>query len=213
MDAPFGQVITSQQDLRTVYREPTKIVRAKVVHALDDLARQFISHSPFVLLATADRDGRCDVSPRGGPVGFVKVLDERRVVIPDLNGNNLLDSMQNIVHTGQAALLFLVPGRDETLRLNGPAVVSTEPGLLDLFTGELRRPTAVIGVEVADAYVHCAKSFRRGGVWDPTSWPSLDTVPTGAAMLTAHIGLSQSPEKTERHLEASYVEELAADRP
>jgi hypothetical protein len=92
-------------------------------------------------------------------------------------------------------------------------VISTDPALLDRFEGELRRPVSVLGVEVEQAYVHCAKSFRRGGVWDPGSWPALDDVPTAAAMLTAHIGLDQPVEQTERYLEETYVQNLAADRP
>lgn len=213
MQPPFGQVITSLAELRTVYRDPSAGVQAKVVGALDELATEFIARSPFVLLATADGEGRCDVSPRGGPAGFVKVLDGNRLVLPDLNGNNLLDSMQNVVANAQAGLLFLVPGRDETLRVNGKAWISVEPALLDLFEGELRRPRSVLGVEVEAAYVHCAKSFRRGGVWDPSAWPALDEVPTAAAMLNGHIGLDQPVAKTEAFLEASYVQGLAEDLP
>lgn len=213
MDAPFGQVIGSLDELRRHYRQPATTVRRKKVGALDPLAREFVAASPFVLLGTADGAGRLDVSPRGGPAGFVKTLDDRRLVLPDLNGNNLLDSFENVVVNPFAALLFLVPGRDETLRVNGRAFVSTDGALLDRFEGELRRPVAVLGVEVEEAFVHCAKSFRRGGVWDPASWPSLDGVPSAAAMLSAHIGLEQPVEQTERYLEEAYVVGLAEDRP
>lgn len=213
MDAPFGHVIASQDELRRHYRQPAARTQAKKVTSLDDTARSFIASSPFVLLGTAGPDGRSDVSPRGGPAGFVKVLDEHRLVVPDLNGNNLLDSFENVVDNPAAALLFLVPGRDETLRVNGRAYVSTDPALLDRFEGELRRPVAVLAVAVEQAYVHCAKSFRRGGVWDPATWPSLQEVPTGAEMLTAHIGLDQPPAVLEAYLEAAYVDGLAADRP
>jgi hypothetical protein len=213
MDAPFGHVVESQDALREIYRQPAATTKAKKIGLVDELARSFIARSPFVLLASADGTGRCDVSPRGGPAGFVKSLDERRLVVPDLNGNNLLDSMENIVSNGQVGLLFLVPGRDETLRVNGRAWISTDPALFDLFEGELRRPVSVLGVQVEQAYVHCAKSFRRGGVWDPQSWPSLDEVPTGAAMLTCHIGIDRPVEETEQYLETAYVQGLAQDRP
>ncbi len=218
MDAPsaaasFGQVVDSVDALRRIYRQPAATTQAKKVGRLDELACTFIAASPFVLLATSGADGGGDVSPRGGPAGFVKVLDEHRLVVPDLNGNNLLDSMENVIGNPHAALLFLVPGRDETLRVNGRAVVSTDPALLDLFEGELRRPVSVLGVTVEQAYVHCAKSFRRGGVWDPSSWPDLAAVPTGAAMLTKHIGLDQPVEQTEQYLEQSYRQGLEDDRP
>lgn len=213
MDAPFGQVLTSSEELRQHYRAAPDGVRAKVVDAIDELARHFIACSPFVLLATADAAGRCDVSPRGGPAGFVKVLDGHRLVVPDLNGNNLLDSLENIVTNGRAGLLFLVPGRDETLRINGKAFVSVEEDLLGLFEGELRRPTSVVGIEVEAAYVHCAKSFRRGGVWSPDTWPSLETVPTAAAMLSGHTRSGRSPEEIQLYLDASYASGLAGDKP
>ncbi|MFN0028119.1 MAG: MSMEG_1061 family FMN-dependent PPOX-type flavoprotein [Acidimicrobiales bacterium] len=213
MNSGFGEIIGSQEALREVYRSAPDGVRAKVVDHLDSLACEFIARSPFVLLSTAYAGGRCDVSPRGGPAGFVKVLDERRVVVPDLNGNNLLDSIENILANGHAGLLFLVPGTDETLRVNGRAVLSVEPSLLDLFEGELRRPKAVIGVEIEQAYVHCAKSFRRGGVWNPQSWPSAGEVPSAAAMLSVHTASGRTPEEIQQYLDASYASGLAQDLP
>ncbi len=213
MNRSFGEIIGSQEALRQLYRTPPDGVRAKVVDQLDELACAFIARSPFMLLSTADATGRCDVSPRGGPAGFVKVLDPHRLVVPDLNGNNLLDSIENIISNGHAGLLFLVPGTDETLRLNGRAVLSVEPSMLDLFEGELRRPKAVIGVEIEQAYVHCAKSFRRGGVWDPQSWPATGEVPSAAAMLSVHTASGRTPEQIQEYLDASYVSGLAQDLP
>lgn len=213
MDGAFGQIIATKDALRGLYRQAHATTRAKKVGTIDELATRFIAASPFVLLSTSSAEGRCDVSPRGGPAGFVKVLDEHRLVLPDLNGNNLLDSMENVVENPHAGLLFLVPGRDETLRVNGEAYLSTDPGLLDLFDGELRRPKAVLGLQVHEAYVHCAKALRRGGMWDPSSWPALDAVPTAAAMLNCHIGLQEPVEQTEQYLEQAYLHGLAQDRP
>ena len=141
------------------------------------------------------------MSPRGGPPGFVQVLDEQRLAIPDLSGNNLLDSISNIVLNPHVGLLFVLPGRDETLRVNGRAWLTTDDAVLDGFTAELRRPKAAIGVEVVDAFVHCAKSFRRGQVWEPASWAP-DVAPSAAELLTCHIELDATPEQLAANLEA-----------
>ena len=147
---------------------------AKKRDALDDGLIALLAASPFVLLATADADGRCDVSPRGGPPGFVKPLDDRHVAVPDLNGNNLLDSFRNVVVNPHAGLLVLVPGQDETLRIDGRARLTDDDDVLDLFVEEVRRPVLALVVETEAVYTHCAKSFRRGRLWDPASWPVLD---------------------------------------
>ena len=140
------------------------------------------------------------MSPRGGPPGFVQVLDAQRLAIPDLSGNNLVDSITNIVRNPHVGLLFVLPGRDETLRVNGRAWLTTDDAVLDGFTAELRRPKAAIGVEVVDTFVHCAKSFRRGQVWDPASWAP-DVAPSAAELLTCHIELDATPEQLAANLE------------
>jgi PPOX class probable FMN-dependent enzyme len=151
------------------------------------------------------------VSPRGGPPGFVQVIDEHRLAIPDLNGNNLLDTITNIVANPHVGLLFVLPGRDETLRVNGRAWLTTDDVVLDGFTAELKRPKAAIGVAVEQAFVHCAKSFRRGRVWDPASWVP-DAAPSAAELLTCHVELEATPEQVAADLEIGYAHDLAADR-
>lgn len=164
-------------DLLALYPEPSERVRTKKRDRLDDGLRAVLALSPFVLLATSGADGTCDVSPRGGPPGFVQALDDRHVAIPDLNGNHLLDSLRNIVANGHAALLVVVPGQPETLRLDGPAWLTTDDDVLDRFTDELRRPTLAVVIEVAHVFTHCAKAFRRGRLWEPEAWPTLDRSP------------------------------------
>ena len=209
--APFEQVIASEEQLRELYRHPHELVRRKKIDHLDDGCRDVIAAAPLVLLATSAPGGACEVSPRGGPPGFVRVLDERRLAIPDLNGNNLLDSITNIVANPHVGLLFVLPGRDETLRVNGRAWVVTDDAVLDGFTAELKRPKAAIGVAVDDAFVHCAKSFRRGRVWDPASWAP-DVAPSAAELLTCHIQLEATPDQLAADLEAGYARDLAAER-
>jgi uncharacterized protein len=209
--APFENVISSLDALRELYREPSVLVRRKKISRLDDGCRAVIGAAPLVFVATSRPDGGCEVSPRGGPPGFVQVLDEQRLAIPDLSGNNLLDTINNIVLNPHAGLLFVLPGRDETLRVNGRAWLTTEEALLDGFTAELRRPKAAIGVEVVDAFVHCAKSFRRGQVWDPSSWAP-DAAPSAAELLTCHFDIDVTPAQMAANLEQGYARDLAAER-
>jgi uncharacterized protein len=207
---PF--VIRDVSELRALYREPSQLVQAKKVSRIDATTGRFLTGSPFVLLATADLDGNCDVSPRGGPPGFVRVLDERRLAIPDLSGNNLLDSLTNIVANPHVGLLFLIPGRDETLRVEGSALLTTDPGTLALWEDELRTPKVAIVVEVNTLYVHCAKSFRRGRMWDPASWAEL-IAPDNCEMVVEQLGLDVEPDAIRAGLEASYARDLEHDRP
>ncbi len=169
--------------------------------------------SPFVLIGTAGGDGDLDVSPRGGPPGFVRVLDNRHVAIPDLNGNNLIDSLRAVVATGRAALLVLIPGKEETLRVNGAAWVTTDPDVLDLWNDELRRPTTSIVVRTDEVFMHCAKAFRRGRVWDPPSWVELADAPDGLDVLSAQGLVDANDGATRAFLEQSYADDLARDAP
>ena len=211
--AAFTDVVGSAEELGALYRQPSKLVQAKKVRRLDEVTRAFVAASPFCLLSTADADGRCDVSPKGGPPGFVKVIDDDRVAVPDLNGNNLIDSLRNIVANGHAGLLVLVPGKDETLRIDGRAVVTTDPAVLDLWDDELRRPKVAVGIEVDAAFIHCAKAFRRGRVWDPAAWVELAGAPDGCDLIVSHLGLEQSPTELRASFEQGYEKGLAEDRP
>ncbi|MGE5210500.1 MAG: MSMEG_1061 family FMN-dependent PPOX-type flavoprotein [Acidobacteriota bacterium] len=208
-----SSIIASVEQLAELYRAPGRIAAAKKHGVIDDASAGIVERSPFVLIATSGADGTLDVSPRGGPPGFVRVLDERHVAIPDLNGNNLIDSLRNVVATGQAGLLVLVPGMDETLRINGAAWVTTDAPVLDRWTGELRRPTTAIVVRADEVFMHCAKAFRRGRVWDPTSWEDLDDVPDGLDVLTAQGLVPTDDESTRRRVEQAYADDLARDTP
>lgn len=177
------ETLTGADDLRTLYRPPNPRAAGKVHARIDEASARLIARCPLVLLATSDRDGRCDVSPRGGPPGFVTVLDERHVALPDLGGNNRLDSSSNLVANAHAGLLFVVPGKDETLRINGPAVLTTAGGVLDRTHPALRRPKMALVVEAEEVFAHCAKAFRRGRVWQPESWAALADAPDLAEIL------------------------------
>ncbi|HSM65465.1 MAG TPA: MSMEG_1061 family FMN-dependent PPOX-type flavoprotein [Ilumatobacteraceae bacterium] len=211
--APVGSIVGSLDELAQLYRAPSRIAAAKKSGMLDEASAGIIARSPFVLVGTAGADGGLDVSPRGGPPGFVRLLDDRHLAIPDLNGNNLIDSLRAVVATGRAALLVVVPGKDETLRLNGPAWVTTEERVLDLWRDELRRPTTAVVVRCDEVFMHCAKAFRRGRVWDPASWEELADAPDGLDVLHSQGLVESNDEETRAFLERSYDSDLAADQP
>lgn len=199
----MGDVLDSPDALRAVYRPPSQRSLDKEVDHLDRHCRDFIAHSPFLVLATGS-DGRIDTSPKGGPAGFVAVLDDRCLAIPDMSGNNRLDSLQHIVRSPAVSLLFFVPGVDETLRVVGAAAVTTAPAVLDrCLIGELRPNVAVV-VTVTTAYIHCAKALRRSALWDPARWPSTHDMATPACMLHDHIGMDGTAEDAARYLDESY---------
>lgn len=204
--------ITSVEDLRTQYRAASSLVRAKVKATLDPMSVAFIERCPFVLLATVGSDGRVDVSPRGGPSGFLRVLEGGEIVLPDLNGNNLLDALENVVRTGRAGMLLVHPGKDETLRVNGTAIVTVDDAILDGCTAELRRPKSSIVLTPDEVFIHCAKAFRRGRVWDPSSWPELADAPDATAILFCQLDMGD-PDPFRAQMAQGYVDELALDRP
>jgi PPOX class probable FMN-dependent enzyme len=198
-------MVTSVAGLREIYRPPSRPAVAKQLDRLDGHCRTFIAHSPFVTLASADAAGRCDVSPRGGPPGFVRVLDDHTLALPDLSGNNRLDSLQNLVSCDGVGLLFLVPGLDETLRVNGRAVVSTDPEVLARCPVGDVEPRVAVVVAVDEAFLHCAKALRRSRLWDPDGWPDRSDMPSVACMLRDHYDLPEMDlAATERRLAESY---------
>ena len=212
-DAPVGSIVSSLDELAELYQAPSRLVASKKAALLDDASLGIVARSPFALIGTVGADGGLDVSPRGGPPGFVRVLDERHLAIPDLNGNNLIDSVRAVVATGRAALLVVIPGKDETLRVNGAARVTTDERVLDLWDGELRRPTTAIVIRTDEVFMHCAKAFRRGRVWNPPSWDELADAPDGLDILRAQGLVAANDAATRAFLEQSYLDDLARDTP
>lgn len=200
-DHGFTQVVTSLAELRAIVGEAApRSVKKEIAH-LDGYARDFIAHSPLVLVATAAADGRCDVSPKGGAPGFVAVLDEGRLAVPDRPGNRRIDGMQNILQNGHAGLIFLIPGREDTLRVNGRAWISRDEALLDRMVFAGKRPQLAIGVAVEECYFHCAKAFRRAGLWDARGWPDPKAVASFAQMLHDRTGSPGTVEDLECEIE------------
>ncbi|MBK8085991.1 MAG: pyridoxamine 5'-phosphate oxidase family protein [Devosia sp.] len=176
-------LISDEHTLRGLFPATHDLAIQKFQTALGPHARTFIARSPFLCLGTQDRAGRADVSPRGDPPGFVRVLDDRTLAIPDRPGNNRLDSLSNILANPGVGLLFLIPGFDETLRINGRARLSTDPALLDGMIVNGRTPTLAIVVEVAEVFLHCAKAFRRSHLWDPSHLQDRHEMPSLIRMI------------------------------
>ncbi|MEM7276082.1 MAG: MSMEG_1061 family FMN-dependent PPOX-type flavoprotein [Actinomycetota bacterium] len=203
--------VTTLDQLRDLYRAPSKLVQEKKGTVIEGAAAEFVARSPFCCLATAGPDGSCDVSPRGGPAGQLKLLrDGRTVALPDLNGNNLIDSLTNIVANPWAGLLVMIPGSDETMRIDGPARLTADPEVLGLWSEELRPPKLAILIDVDAAFLHCAKAFRRGGVWKPETWPEVDGR-DAPKMFNAIVGTDHDPSAMRDALEEGYKVGLAED--
>ena len=189
--------VTTVDALRKLYAAPQERAVKKQISALDEHCRRFIGLSPFVVLATSDKNDHMDASPRGGSPGFVKVNADGLLLVPDAPGNNRLDSLENIVQTGRVGLLFLIPGFDETLRVNGVAFLSQAPGDIALCTDERRAPRLVIAISVEAAYLHCAKAFMRSRLWHADAQVERTVLPTAGKMISDQTGIEVAPETRE----------------
>lgn len=205
MSHPFQHVVTDGSELRQLVGEPNEVVIKKQLSRLDAHCRSFIAASPFALLATSDGAGRCDVSPKGDTPGFVLVLDESHLAVPDRPGNRRIDGMRNIIENPHVGLIFLIPGREETLRVNGRAWIVRDADLLARMEVQGKRPQLAIGVEVEECFLHCAKAFKRSKLWQPGEWPDTSRVASMAQMLLDHTGEpGQTVEGVQRRLEEGY---------
>ena len=202
--------IDSITRLREIYPEPHRLVVAKERPELDEATQRFIARGRFFALGTYRADGSADVSPRGGEPGFVRVLDSTHLAIADLGGNNRIDSLRNIVETGRVGMLFVAPGQSETVRVNGEAWITTDPDVLDGFT-LARRPKTAIMVRVTATFIHCAKAFKRSGMWDPNVWAEMAGEPDAADILVCQAILPDTvtADMVRADLDQSYDQALA----
>lgn len=182
-DGYFQKIVTSEAALRAVLGYPSERAVGKQRPSLDAHCRAFIARSPFLVLGTANAAGECDVSPKGDPPGFVHVLDDKHLLIPDRPGNRRLDGLRNILENPHVAMIFFVPGRGETLRVNGRAWIVEDEDLLEPLAVVGKRPRFGIGVEVDEVFLHCPKALMRSCLWDPSRQANEDTLPSMAKML------------------------------
>jgi uncharacterized protein len=178
-------------DLRNIYRMPTDGAVKKELSYIDKHCRRFIELSPFLCMGTMNASGSADVSPRGGAPGFVHVLNEKLLAIPDRPGNNRLDSFSNILSQPAVGLIFLVPGFEEIVRVNGIARISVEPDLVARFPVEGKLPRSVLLIEVKEAQLHCAKAVHRAGLWNPANHVDRSTFPSAGQILRDQLWLDK----------------------
>jgi uncharacterized protein len=165
-------LLTSLDAVRAIIGPESPVIRSKFHPALEETASRFIRHAPLLMLATADREGRADVSPKGDGPGFVAIEDERTLLIPERKGNRLIQGLKNILATGRVALIFLVPGTEETLRVYGRAELTADPAVLARLTARGQPALLAIRVQVEQVFFHCAKAFKRSQLWRPDTWPA-----------------------------------------
>lgn len=200
--------ITTREQLRSIYKAPGSAAVRKELRRLDRHCRSVIERSPFVLIGSSDGEGNADVTPKGDRPGFALVIDNVTIAIPDRPGNNRLDTLENILVNPAVGMIFLVPGMNETLRVNGNACLTTDPELCERLSVDGKTPQCAIVVSVRAAYLHCAKAFLRSGLWEPSTWIDRSTLPTLGQMLKDQLELAETAEQTDAWLETAYRQSM-----
>ncbi|WP_226579677.1 pyridoxamine 5'-phosphate oxidase family protein [Halobacillus litoralis] len=202
-------IVKDEEELRKIIGHPSELVNNKVINDLDQNCVTFIQQSPFLTLATSDQNGCTDVSPRGDYPGFVHVLDQNHIIIPERPGNKRLDSLTNILTNSGVGIIFFIPGMGETLRINGNASIVTDEELLEPMSFRGNMPLVGIVVEVKECFIHCAKALKRSKLWEPSSWKRKEELPSAAKMIAEHAGLPNlNEEQVEKRLQKSYKDRL-----
>lgn len=204
----FEHTITDPAELRRRLGEPSQIAMAKCLSRLDEHCRAFVAKSPFLLISSANERGEMDVSPKGDPAGFVRVLDDTTLAIPDRLGNRLGDTFYNVLENPQVGLIFLVPGKGETLRVNGTAQIVVDPKLLESMAVHGKTPAFALVVEVREAFLHCAKCIIRSNLWTPSEWPDVSGLATLAQAIADQTDRQDSVEELEEGIRRGETERL-----
>jgi PPOX class probable FMN-dependent enzyme len=199
--------ITSDAELRELLGAPGARAANKDRVRLHERDREWLAASPFCLVATASADGRCDVSPKGDPPGFTQVLDDTTIAIPERSGNRRADGFRNVLTNPHVGLIYLVPGRGDTLRINGRARLVRDAAFFDRMIVKGHRPQLALVVEIEQIFFHCAKAFLRSALWQPESWRP-DALPSRAALCKALEPAAESLEELERYYGPEYARQL-----
>ena len=206
--ARFDDVITTEAELRAVIGEPSHRVRGKVVPHLDEHCRAFIARSPFLLIASGDGAGHLDVSPKGDPPGFVQVLDDHTLAVPDRPGNRRVDTFLNLLERPEVGLIFLIPGTRETLRVSGTAAIVRDARLRERMAVDGRVPDLTLVVMVERALFHCPKCMIRSKLWQPDAWPDTSDLATLGEIMVAHGKLAETVEEMQAIIDRDGRERL-----
>jgi PPOX class probable FMN-dependent enzyme len=199
------ETITSEQELRAVLGVPNTAAATKERPRLDDLHRQWLGQSPFCLMATAGADGTCDVSPKGDPAGFTLVLDDTTIALPERPGNRRADGFLNMLGNPHIGLIYMIPGRTDTLRINGQATIVRDASWFDQLIVKGHRPLLAVVVNIEQVFFHCAKAFLRSGLWEPETWNPSGIV-SRAEIAHRLERPNESIEELERYYGGQYAE-------
>jgi PPOX class probable FMN-dependent enzyme len=197
-------IVEDIREIREIYGEPMERAVKKQLPKLEKHSRAFIALSPFIIMASCDAEGRCDASPKGDAPGFVHVLDDETLLIPDRLGNNRIDTISNLLEHPRIGLIFLVPGLRETLRVNGRAEVTTDSALLETCIAQGKMPRSGILVTAEEVYFHCGKAIIRSDLWNPAKQKKIADFPSLGIIIADQIGQATAPEEAERMTEESY---------
>ena len=204
----FHDVVRSARELEAAYKPPSERAGGKAIDHIDIYCRRFIAASPFLVVGTRGADGLLDLSPKGDPAGFVEVLDEKTLAIPDRPGNRRFDGFRNLFEDPAVSLIFLIPGHNDTLRVAGEGMIVRDRWLCERMAVKGKAPDMALVVRVREAFLHCAKSMIRSSMWKPEGWPDLSDVPKLSEAIGAHAGLHMPLEEAEASLQRNYKEQL-----
>lgn len=209
LEVGFKQVVQNEEELRALLGFPSETVKNKTINYLDEHCKLFIHQSPFLMLGTSDQEGKCDTSPRGDRPGFVLIVDDFHLIIPERPGNRRIDSLRNILSNPNVGLLFMIPGLEETLRINGTAKIIRDEELLLKMSAFGKPPQLGIAIKVEECFLHCAKAFKRSNLWNPESWLDKEELPHPAKIIADHVNLpGMTEEQISLALEESYSKRL-----
>ncbi|WP_166239896.1 MSMEG_1061 family FMN-dependent PPOX-type flavoprotein [Paenibacillus turpanensis] len=186
----FEAVVATEEELRAIVGVPNEAVVKKTVNVIDEHIRHFIARSPLFFLSTAHENGSCDVSPRGGDPGYVQVWDEKHLIFPERPGNRRVDSLLNILSNSQVGMLFLIPGMEEVLRINGRARIIQTGHVLEQLKKDNQIPPLGVVVEVEECFVHCPRALNASAIWNSSMWPEKEELPSAKEMFQAHLKIN-----------------------
>jgi hypothetical protein len=208
MEQTITEFITTEAELREILGHPSEMIANKVIPILDKHCKAFIAHSPYMLIASSDADGNMDVSPKGDPTGFVQVLDDKTLAIPDRLGNRRIDTLTNILQNDRVGLIFLIPDKSELLRVSGRARIARDLWLRETMTMKGKIPNVALIVTVESAMMHCSKSVIRSNLWKPDHWQDFSDIASLSQMLIDHSNLTCSVEELDDLIDNAYKNQL-----
>lgn len=200
--------VTSAAEVRAILGSPMPNQVRKVIDHIDEHCKAWIARTPFIVISSINAAGAMDVSPKGDPPGFVKVLDRQTLAVPDRSGNHRGDTLLNVLENPSVAIAFVIPGRREVVRINGMASLARDPDLLSAMTVNCKVPDLAIVVQVCEAFFHCGKSMIRSGLWDPERWASIDGLPSYAQALKDHAASADTVETIQARIDQNETKQL-----